>query len=112
MLLPALHTAREKARQAVYVNTEKQFGSAIFMWANDHDGRAPLQSLAMATPPFPPGVENAIDLQQALFAYKYLPPGRKTLWCPSAHDLADRTGIYEYNHSPPPSWGPYEIHTA
>ena len=41
MLLPALKTAREKARQIVCMGNLKQIGLAIFMYANDYDGWLP-----------------------------------------------------------------------
>ncbi|MCD6318884.1 prepilin-type N-terminal cleavage/methylation domain-containing protein [Candidatus Aerophobetes bacterium] len=39
MLLPALSRARERARQAVYMNNLKQLGLAIMMYAQDYNDR-------------------------------------------------------------------------
>jgi len=42
MLLPALKTARDKARQIVCVSQLKQVGLAILMYAQDYDDYPPL----------------------------------------------------------------------
>ena len=41
MLLPALGSAREKARQSHCLNNQKQLGSAFVMYGADNDGRFP-----------------------------------------------------------------------
>ena len=41
MLLPALQSAREKARQMVCMNNLKQVNLAVMMYAQDHNGWAP-----------------------------------------------------------------------
>ena len=41
ILLPALHKAREKARQGVCMNNLKQIGIAFTMYAQDNDGYTP-----------------------------------------------------------------------
>ncbi len=41
MLLPALKTAREKARQAVCISNERQLGLVFATYANDFDGLLP-----------------------------------------------------------------------
>ena len=41
MLLPALHQAREKARQAVCMSNLKQCGLALLMYSDNYDGWAP-----------------------------------------------------------------------
>jgi prepilin-type N-terminal cleavage/methylation domain-containing protein/prepilin-type processing-associated H-X9-DG protein len=41
MLLPALSKAREKARQAICMNQEKNFYNAFMMYANDYDEYLP-----------------------------------------------------------------------
>ncbi|MFA6717358.1 MAG: DUF1559 domain-containing protein [Victivallales bacterium] len=38
MLLPALNTAREKAKQSSCISNLKQVGSSLFMYADDFDG--------------------------------------------------------------------------
>lgn len=43
MLLPALNAAREKARTIACMNQLKQWGTAIIMYGNDHNGYAPYQ---------------------------------------------------------------------
>ena len=42
LLLPALRTAREKARQAVCSSNLKQIGLAILIYVNDYDGYLPV----------------------------------------------------------------------
>jgi len=44
MLLPALNTARERARSALCVTNLRQIGTAITMYADDHDDYYPLDS--------------------------------------------------------------------
>ena len=41
MLLPALHSAREKGKSVHCMNQLKQIATGIFMYANDHDDRLP-----------------------------------------------------------------------
>ncbi|MFW6457765.1 MAG: type II secretion system protein [Planctomycetota bacterium] len=42
MLMPALESAREAARDSQCKNNMKQMGLTAHMWANDHDGSIPL----------------------------------------------------------------------
>ena len=48
MLLPALNQAREKAKRSSCMNNLKQWGTALIMYADDHNGWFPAGSTAAA----------------------------------------------------------------
>lgn len=53
LLLPALARAKDKARDIICVNNLKQMGTAVFMYAGDHDGRLPTAERLPSMPVIP-----------------------------------------------------------
>lgn len=78
MLLPALKSARDKAKQATCMNNLKQLGVLVFLYAEDHEG---------TLPSIQPAGTNADWLYQEINGdlARYLPkwPQREMLHCPS-----------------------------
>lgn len=72
MLLPALQSAREKARQAVCMSNLRQIGQGIIMYANDYDDWLPLSIR---------GGTAAAPAWQLLYAGGYITPAVSD--CPS-----------------------------
>ena len=73
MLLPALQSARERGRSSSCINSQKQLGSVVMMYANDNDSY-----LMPALGTF--SIGNSFWIKYVLKA-KLLPPG--SLHCPS-----------------------------
>jgi len=81
MLLPALNTAREKARSVNCLGNCKQIGTAIMMYADDFKDRLPCGS--QGTLGGPAGTASPYDVaadQRPLYSYL---PGAKIFQCPS-----------------------------
>jgi prepilin-type N-terminal cleavage/methylation domain-containing protein/prepilin-type processing-associated H-X9-DG protein len=63
LLLPSLAKAKSKAHETVCLNNLKQLGTALFMYADEHEGRLPCIEPYPPTPMpplpgLPPGVTN------------------------------------------------------
>jgi prepilin-type processing-associated H-X9-DG protein len=52
ILFPVFSGAREKARTAACMSHLKNLGTAVLMYAQDHDERLPLSASVITTPPF------------------------------------------------------------
>jgi len=81
MLLPALKSARDKAKQASCMNNLKQLGVLIFLYADDHEGTLPSIQPNVSGP----GAADWLYQEINGDLVRYLPkwPQRDMLHCPS-----------------------------
>ena len=107
MLLPALQSAREKARQAVCISNLKQIGLGHMMYANDYDGYLPAHN--------EDGVDNDdiwlftmysyINFKRDLYKCKTQPPLDGWPWPAEVwRPFAGRTGTIDYTSYGRNSW--------
>lgn len=90
MLLPALGSAREKAKQATCNNSLKQIGIAIFLYNQDYDDWMPIHYAENTTPPNP-------DWQYYLISGNYITEEVSRRGCPTNKSLLT-TRTYGYNN--------------
>ena len=81
ILLPALSTAREKARSATCINNLKQTGNAYIMFAQDHNRAFPGEVDMIYTAPASPSQNGEAGHFRIYPDYINTPA---TFWCPSA----------------------------
>jgi prepilin-type N-terminal cleavage/methylation domain-containing protein/prepilin-type processing-associated H-X9-DG protein len=93
MLLPALSKAREKARAANCIGNLKQFGTAIFMYSQDYEGRFPARC---GTAGFPPSGNRHCWMY---LMYPYV--GDVNVYqCPSSAEAEPNGGSYDHWNLP------------
>lgn len=86
ILLPALQSARERGKSGSCINNLKQLGSAMNLYAEDHNG-----NFVLAAPgPFYGYTGNEGNIRWAyLFVTGNYMPGRHTFFCPGAPATAN-----------------------
>lgn len=99
MLLPALNSAREKARAGMCISNLKQIGTACYNYAGDYNGYMP-----------PLGSEGILEDRYAspwaknLKNGKYLPDNTSVVYCPSLgasnHAQASKLELWDSKYSP------------
>jgi len=90
LLLPALASAKSRARRISCVNNERQIGISMRMWANDNEGKFPWQVDQLDGGLKPNGTENAHAQDQFKFASNEVVTP-KVLHCPN--DTARRQAV-------------------
>ena len=102
ILLPALTKARDKARAIDCLNNQHQLGLGYAMFADDSDGRVPLQ-YHNTTKQFNYGVfinnPNKYFNLGLIYQKHYLPPDIKILYCPANRS---QTAGFVYNSATNP----------
>ena len=101
ILMPALSRARDQARRVGCGNNLKQIGTSLHMYANDYDGKLPLNG----------GGNWLWDIAYSTTDYILKTGGdRKTFYCPS--DLSkngDMAIVWQYSTNPPFGANPEDV---
>jgi prepilin-type N-terminal cleavage/methylation domain-containing protein len=86
ILLPALARAREAARRASCANNLKQWGLTFKMYANEHNGKFPMNQI------WPPWGDCIVQVPRGRGLYPEYWTDLKIMFCPSSP-----THAYEYS---------------
>jgi prepilin-type N-terminal cleavage/methylation domain-containing protein/prepilin-type processing-associated H-X9-DG protein len=101
LLLPALASAKEKARGIACLNNLKQLGIAVRMYADQNDGKLPLAETLPTVPSTPP-LPRICDLLAPELGYNTnsLPQQNTVFRCPDdrAQRFEQNGSSYEWNN--------------
>ena len=115
MLLPALTSAKERAKRIACVNNLKQMGTAIRMYVDDNDSTYPLlkwspsgsvwypYEMARFTAPNDAGLDVGWEGLGLLYATKLL-PNAKIFYCPSNPDNPNNPYSFDYYQDSKYQW--------
>jgi prepilin-type N-terminal cleavage/methylation domain-containing protein/prepilin-type processing-associated H-X9-DG protein len=97
ILMPALSRARNQARRVACGNNLKQLGTSLHMYANDFDGKLPLNS----------GGYWLWDIAYSTTDYIIQTGGsRQTFYCPcDTTKNGDMAIVWQFTNQPPPTYG-------
>jgi prepilin-type N-terminal cleavage/methylation domain-containing protein len=86
LLLPSLAKAKARANDTVCLNNLKQIGVALFLYADDHDGRLPsIEPYPPVPIPPPPGIATNERMFNALS--NHLGGAKKVVVCPMDREV-------------------------